>query len=139
MKRAPSRLHAKRQARSSWLRRCVQALGNLRRCDLRQVAGVGGVIGPDARQTVGVQFDLNGHTLRAGRIGTARLVQHTDQVLHVMTVLVRQHVRLGKGAALRAKARLQFIEEIQVQIDLLIGRAVERPDRGGGVTAGGLG
>ena len=54
-----------------------------------------------------------------------------------MTVLVSQHVRLGERAALSAKTRLQFVEEGEVQIDLLGSRTVERPDRSGrGATRG---
>ena len=51
-----------------------------------------------------------------------------------MTVLVSQYVRLGEWATLRAKARLQFIEEVQVKIDLLVYRTVERPDGSGSIS-----
>ncbi len=55
-----------------------------------------------------------------------------------MTVLVSQHVRLGEWAALSAKARVQFVEELEVQIDYLVSRTVERPHRSGSVSTSGL-
>ena len=56
-------------------RRGIQALGDLRIRDLRQEAGFGGVVGPDAGQAVGLEFNLNCRALRPRVARTARLVQ----------------------------------------------------------------
>ena len=45
-----------------------------------------------------------------------------------MAVLVREHVRLRERPALGAEARLELVEEAEVDVDLLVGGAVERPD-----------
>ena len=47
-----------------------------------------------------------------------------------MPVLVREDVRLGERAALGAELRLQLVEEAEVDVDVAVGRAVERPDGG---------
>src|SRR5262249_33784646 len=47
------------------------------------------------------------------------------QVLYVVSVLVRDDIRVGKLAALRAETRMQLVEEADIQVDLLVGRAVE--------------
>src|SRR6185503_17827247 len=54
------------------------------------------------------------------------LLQQPELVLDVMTVFVRDDVALGERAALRAELRLQLIEEADVEIDLLVIRAIER-------------
>jgi hypothetical protein len=41
---------------------------------------------------------------------------------------VGEHVRLGEGAAAGAEARPQLVEEAEVDVDVLVGRAVERAD-----------
>ena len=46
-----------------------------------------------------------------------------------MPVLVRDHVRPREGPALRAEAGLQLLEEAEVDVDLVVARAVERSDR----------
>ncbi len=48
--------------------------------------------------------------------------------------LVRDHVG-GREVARRAEAAAQFVEEAEIQVDLGIGRAVERADRRSGVAA----
>ena len=53
-----------------------------------------------------------------------------QQVLDVVPVLVREDVGLGERATLGAEARAQLVEEAEVDVDRLVGRAVERADRG---------
>src|SRR5262249_4596102 len=60
-----------------------------------------------------------------------RLRQDAEQVLHVVADLVRDHVGLREPAGLAAdvataKARRNLIEEGGIEVDLLIGRAIER-------------
>ena len=56
---------------------------------------------PEARVAVGLELDAHLPTLRAGvAVGAA---QHAGEVLDVMAVLVREHVRLGQRAALGAE------------------------------------
>jgi hypothetical protein len=45
-----------------------------------------------------------------------------------MTVLVRDHVRLGERAALGAEAIVQLLVEAEIDVDELVDRAVERAD-----------
>ena len=56
----------------------------------------------------------------------------------MVAVLVGEDVRLGERAALGAELRLQLVEEPEVDVDVLVVRAVERPDRGRRATAAGL-
>ena len=56
----------------------------------------------------------------------------------MVAVLVREHVGLGEGAAARAEAVAQLVEEAEVDVDGLVGRAVERADVRGGDAAAGL-
>ena len=57
-----------------------------------------------------------------------------EQVLDVMPDLVRDNVSLREVAG-RAEAILQVAVEREVDVELLVGGAVERPDRGLGITA----
>ena len=51
--------------------------------------------------------------------------------LDVVAELVGHDVRHREVAALGAEARLELVEEAEIKIDLLVGRAVERAGRGG--------
>src|SRR5581483_11462612 len=87
------------------------------------------------REAVGLQLDADLAALRA-RAG-ARLPQHAGPVLDVVPVLVREHVRLGHRPPPRTQLRLQLVEEAEVDVDVAVVRAVERPHgRGGGAAAG---
>ena len=100
------------------------------------VGDAGGVVGPDARVAVGLQLDAHGVR---GRTAVAALHAggRAQQVLHVVAVLVGDDVGAGEVAALRAEAGLQLLVEGQVDVDVLVGGAVERPGvRGGGPAAG---
>ena len=57
------------------------------------------------------------------------LASSAEQVLHVVAVLVRDHVGLRERATLRAELRLELVEEAEIDVHALIGRAVERSDR----------
>src|SRR5262249_11381183 len=104
-----------------------------------QVAGLDGVVGPDAGQAIGLQ--LGAHGLALWPLGVvANLSQDAQLVLDVVTVLVCDDVALGEGPTLRSKARLQLLEEAEVQVDVLVARAVEGAFIGlGHAAAAGLG
>ena len=73
--------------------------------------------------------------LPAARCSLLRLGQDAEQVLHVMADLVRDHVGLRELARLAAdvaaaESGRDLIEERGVEIDLLVGRAIERPHGG---------
>ena len=53
-------------------------------------------------------------------------LQGAEQVLDVVAVLVGDHVALGERPALGAEPRPQLVEEAEVEVDELVGRAVER-------------
>ena len=99
------------------------------------VAGLRGVVRPDAGEAVGLQ--LGAHRA-AGRARSARAAaESAEQVLDVVAVLVGEHVRLRERAARRAEAVAQLVEEAEVDVDVLVDRAVERADVGGrGAAAG---
>src|SRR5215470_5725196 len=97
------------------------------------------VMGPNARQTVGLQLDANLKLIAIGLIHAALDLlhsgQYSEQVLHMMTYLVRDHIGLRKLAAgashlASTKPALQILEECRVEIHLLVIRAVERPHGG---------
>src|SRR6476646_4132843 len=46
----------------------------------------------------------------------------------MVAVLVREHVRLREGAASRAESRPELVEEAEIDVDVLVDRAVERAD-----------
>ena len=47
----------------------------------------------------------------------------------MVAVLVREDVRLGERPAARAELRLELVEEAEVDVDVAVARAVERPGR----------
>ena len=81
----------------------------------------------DAGEAVGLQLQPHGAALRALPVLPDLLVE-ARQVLHVVPVLVRDDVRLGEGAALRAEPAPQLVEEPEIQVDEAIAgqRAIER-------------
>ncbi len=112
-------------------------LGDQRSAGVRIRVG-GGVMRPDAGEAVGLQLEPDCGTLRPLPVA-ADLVHGAEQVLDVVAVLVRDHVGLRERATLGAEPALQVVEEREVQIHLLVTRAVERADRGGGRAARGAG
>jgi hypothetical protein len=79
-----------------------------------------------------LHLDVIRRRLAVGRaLRLLGLGQNAEQILHVMPDLVRDHVGLGKLARFAAnvaaaKARGDLIEEGGVEVDLLVGRTVER-------------
>src|SRR5262245_22697206 len=67
----------------------VQCLNDILICDLSQVAGLDGMVCPDAGQTVCLKFRLNRLTLWPCSIGAAQCAQ---QVLYMMAVLMSEHI-----------------------------------------------
>src|SRR5258705_7290443 len=93
---------------------------------------------PDAGEAIRLQLDphldLVPLGLADGALRLLRLRQDAEQVLHVMADLVRDHIGLRELAGLAAdvaaaEAGGDLVEERGVEIDLLVGRAVERPHR----------
>ena len=106
-----------------------------------RVRGLGGVLGPDAGVAVGLQ--LQPHRERVGVVRVALLLAAhlglgAEQVLHVVAVLVGQHVRLGELARRRRTGWQQLVVERQVDVDQVVLRAVERTDAGVGLAAAGV-
>src|SRR5688572_3315702 len=89
-------------------------------------------IGPHAGKAIGLQLDLYGErvafALAHVGAGLPDLLLDAEHGLHVVPDLVRDDVGLRKVAR-RAEAARQLVEEAQVDIDLLVGRAIERADR----------
>ncbi len=93
------------------------------------------MVDPDAGKAVRLQLRADGVAFRAG-VTTG--LQDAFEVLDVMAVFVGDDVRLRQRTTLGSEPRLELIEEPEVDVDRLIGRAVERPDcRAGGAAAGG--
>src|ERR1051325_9977026 len=93
--------------------------------DLDQAARVGR-LAPRAGETVRLELDRDRADLVAA--------QQVPQVLYVMADLVRDHVRLCEIAR-RAEAAPQLVVETQIDIDLVVELAIERPDRSRGSAA----
>src|SRR5215208_1049489 len=104
----------------------VQAVGDVVLGQVGQEAGLRRVIRPDPREAVGLELRAHRASLCAGAAGAA--LQATEQVLNVVTVLVGEHVSLSEGAAGRAEAVAQVVEETEVDVDLLVQGAVEGAD-----------
>ena len=108
---------------------------------LEHLATAVGMIAPQPGKTVGLQFQLYGQCIRLGLADAALrlpdLVADTQQVLHVMADLVGNDVGLGEVTG-RPVPLFEVLEEGEVDVDLVIGRAVERSHRGCCHAAGGL-
>jgi len=94
---------------------------------------------PNPSKAVGLQLDPNLELIAFNRVHAAlrflHLGQDPEQILHVMTDLVRDHVGLGELAAFAsniaaAEAALEILKECGVEIDLPIVWTIERT-RGG--------
>jgi len=62
----------------------------------------------------------------------------SENILNVVADFVREHVSVRELTG-RAEAALQLVVEAEIDIDLLIGRAIKRTGRGFGVAASRLG
>jgi hypothetical protein len=70
------------------------------------------------------------------RCHAARL-EVAHEVLDVVPVLVGEHVRPGERRVLRAEPVLELLEEAEVEIDVLVDRAVERAGLPSGLATAG--
>ena len=79
-----------------------------------------GIMGPHAGQKIGLEFQSHGKlVLRiAGQLAVLRLDADPQQVLHMMSDLMGDHVGIGKVAA-GVEPVLQFVIEFEVDVDLL--------------------
>ena len=98
------------------------------------------VVRPHASVAIRLQFLPHRQAVGAIHRRTAAtrlvdLVEHAGQLLHVMADLVRDHVGAGEVAG-GVQFVLQLLEERQVQIHLLVARAIERAHRRAGTAAG---
>ena len=91
-----------------------------------------GVVCPDPGQKIGLQLQpdgkLVGFRLAPSALKGMDLVADPQQVLHVMADFVCDHVGLGKISR-SFEFFSELLKEAKINIDLLIGRAVEGPDR----------
>ena len=87
------------------------------------------IVSPYAGIVVGQQLQAYTYLIAAHLVGLTHgrvgLVQRSRQVLHVVANLVGNHVGVGKGVALNAQLTLHLGEERQVDIQLLVARAIE--------------
>src|SRR5439155_7839858 len=119
-------------------RRGVERLLHVAR--LEDVARALGVVRPDAREAIRLQLQPDGR--RVGlRPATPALGHHAirdpELLLDVMADLVGDHVRLREITG-GTEPLAQRAEEVEVEIDLLVWRTVERPGGGSGDAASGL-
>src|ERR1700730_1525008 len=111
---------------------------------LDQLPALLGTVGPDPGEAVGLQLDLHLQMIRSDLVqcvlALLHLRQNADEVLHVMTDFVGDHVSLGELAGLAvvaaAEPALQIAEERRVEIDPLVVRTIERPHGGARRAAG---
>ena len=82
---------------------------------------------PHACVAVGLELAAYRLALRSLPVAADR-VEHAELVLDVMAVLVRDHVRLRERRDPDAEPGLEVVEEAEVDVDELVGRAVERAD-----------
>ena len=104
--------------------------------DLHDQTGTHRVRHPDARIAVRLQLHANRVRLRAC-VTALRPAQDSGQILDVVPVLVSENVRLGERPSRGAEARLQLLEEAEVDVHIAVSRAVERPDCGARLAAAG--
>ena len=92
--------------------------------------------GPHAGVAVGLQLQADG--VGVGALLGADPAHGAEQVLDVVAVLVGEHVGAYEGGVLAAELLEDGVEEGRVEVDGLVGGAVERPDgaRRGAAAAG---
>ena len=99
-----------------------------------------GTVRPDAGETVRLQFEIDGERISLGWILAGQVLNllfDSEDILDVVAEFVRDDVSLGKVGIAAAEAS-EFIPEAQVDVDLLIRRAIERAGLRLGGTATGL-
>jgi hypothetical protein len=96
-------------------------------------------IAPDSGQAVGLEFQADRELVGAAGVAffeTVNFRLNAEQLLDVVADFMGHDVSLGKFAR-RTEAVAQFIEEAEIQIDLFVFGAVERPDLFAGKPASG--
>jgi hypothetical protein len=101
----------------------VEAVRDVGLRDALDQRGVDRVRRPHPGEAVGLQLEPHRSRRRALPIVPDLLVV-PQQVLHVVAVLVGQHVRLGEVSAVGAEARAQLVVEPEVEVRPLVGGAV---------------
>ncbi len=114
----------------------IERLGDLVLAERSQEPGLDRVRRPHAGVAVGLELRPHGGALRTLPVA-ADLVQRSEEVLHVVPVLVREDVGLCERTTLGPEPCLELLEEPEVDVDLLVRRAVEGTDVGGRRTAAG--
>ena len=96
-------------------------------------------MGPDTGEEVGLQLHADGELVvvafRKARTHRLHLVGDAELILHVVADFVRDHISLGEVAG-RAEAAFEFVVEGEVDVHLLVERAIEGAGGGAGHTAG---
>src|SRR3954454_8428868 len=106
----------------------IEGVRDIRLGDLLEVAGARRMVRPDACVAIGLELGAHRATCRPGTATADR--QRTEQILDVVAVLVRQDVALRERATLRPEPRSELPEEVEVEVDELVARTVERAGRG---------
>ena len=99
-----------------------------------------GAVRPDACEAVRLQFEIDGERVPFRRILAGELPDlpfDSENILHMMTKLVRDNVSLRKVRIAAAEAP-EFIPEAEVDVHLFVSRTIERPCLRLGGTAAGL-
>ena len=89
------------------------------------------MVGPGAGVAVGLQLEPDGAAVGPVSPGVT-CAFGAEQVLHVVAVLVRDDVGVDEQPALRPELLLELVEEAEVDVDQLVGGAVEGPGAAGG-------
>src|SRR5678815_4849468 len=107
----------------------------------QDVAGLVGVVGPDAGETVGLQLHPDRQRVGFPGVAAAANVLHAlgdaEESLDVVADFVGNHVGLGEVTG-SAEAIAEVAEEGRVEIELVVAGTVERSDGGAGHAAGRL-
>jgi hypothetical protein len=88
-------------------------------------------VGPHTRVAVRLQLEPHRELVAVARVlalEPADLIRGAELVLHVVAHLVRDHVG-PRELARRAELLSQVVIEREVDVDPVVARAVERPDR----------
>src|SRR4051794_3016264 len=87
---------------------------------------------PHAGKIIGLQFQAHRKGLSAllssPLLSALHLVGDAKLVLHVMPHFMGDYIGLG-GVSRRVKTPLQFLEELEIQVNVLVARAIERTNR----------
>ncbi len=98
-----------------------------------------GGVGPDAGETIGLEFQANRKRIGIARVLLLKLAHFgfdPENLLDVVTDLMSDYIGLGKLAG-GCELPLEFVEEAEVEIDFLIARTIERSGGAVGLAAGG--